>query len=492
MRDPLAAMRPRPLAISFAAVFVCIPSLPAVMVDLSKPVNAVADVEPSSAHYAALQGTRNESPAALRFVESSAFGAKPFSILKLNHVLALLAQPVSGQRELDFGNNLGTLAEPPVRASVITLVSTDQHWTGTATTAWNVGANWNNLTVPTSSDNAVFDGTFSNQPSVTLATSVGGLWMTGSVAQNVIISGSTLTMNGNTINGTSGLGILVDNSNAFKLTITAPLALGAAQTWRNNSGNLLTVGAGGVNTNGQALTIDGTGDATISGIISGSGTLTKAGAGTLTLSGANTYTGSTTISAGTLTAAATSGSALGSTSGITVNSGATLRLGASDQVNDSATITLAGGTFAKGNFSEGSPSSVGLGTLILTASGSHIDFGTGTVGVLNFASFNPGTNILLIDNWTGTANTVGNASTDRLIFHSDQLLNLADFSFTGYLPGATEFALGGGYFEIVPVSALPEPATYLAGLFAIGVIVHDAWRRFRSAKSNRINRRRPA
>jgi autotransporter-associated beta strand protein len=492
MRDPPAAMRSAPWAICFAAVFVCIPPVPAVMVELSKPVNAVADVEPNTAHYAALQGTRNTSPAALSFVESSAFGTKPVAILKLNQVLDLLAQRASRQREIDFGNNLGTFAEPPVSARDITLVSTDQHWTGTVTTTWNLDLNWNSQTVPTSADNAVFDTTFSNQPSVTVATSVGGLWMTGSVAQNVIISGATLTLNGNTINGTSGLGILVDNSNAFKLTITASLALAAAQTWRNNSGNLLTVGAGGVNTNGQALTIDGTGDTTISGIISGSGTLTKAGAGTLTLSDANTYTGSTTISAGTLIAAATSGSALGSTSGITVNSGATLRLGTSNQINDSATLTLAGGTFAKGNFSEGNASSIGLGTLILTASGSHIDFGTGTVGVLNFASFNPGTNILLIDNWAGTANTVGNASTDRLIFHSDQLLNLADFSFTGYLSGATEFALGGGYFEIVPVAALPEPATYLAGLFAIGVIVHDTWRRFRSAKSNRITKRRPA
>ena len=45
-------------------------------------------------------------------------------------------------------------------------------------------------------------------------------------------------------------------------------------------------------------------------------------------------------------------------------------------------MNLAGGTFAKGNFAEGSASSVGLRALTLTASGSRIHFGAGTVGVL--------------------------------------------------------------------------------------------------------------
>ena len=44
--------------------------------------------------------------------------------------------------------------------------------------------------------------------------------MTTGVGQNVTISGSTLTLQGNTINGTAGLGILVDNANAYTLTIS--------------------------------------------------------------------------------------------------------------------------------------------------------------------------------------------------------------------------------------------------------------------------------
>jgi fibronectin-binding autotransporter adhesin len=221
---------------------------------------------------------------------------------------------------------------------------------------------------------------------------------------------------------------------------------------------------------------------TLSGVSQdvGGRALSKTGSGTLLLTGAGSYTGATIVSGGTLTAAASSGSALGGTSAITVNSGGTLLLGASDQINNSASMTLAGGTFAKGNFSEGSTSSVGVGALTLSTSGSHIDFGTGSVGALTFASFATNGNSLVIDDWTGTANTVGSASTDRLVFDSDQSLNLASFSFTGYAPGATEFSLGGEFYEVVPLTAVPEPATYIGGALALGAIALHQRRRLRS------------
>src|SRR6266481_436419 len=121
------------------------------------------------------------------------------------------------------------------------LSATDRHWTGTTNTTWSTSTNWDTAPPGGSSDNAVFNSTFINQPNLAASTTVGGLWMTTGIGQNVTISGSTLTLQGNTINGTAGLGILIDNANAFTLTINAPLTLGAAQTWRNNSANLLTV-----------------------------------------------------------------------------------------------------------------------------------------------------------------------------------------------------------------------------------------------------------
>src|ERR1043166_657769 len=149
--------------------------------------------------------------------------------------------------------------------------------------------------------------------------------MTVNIGQNTTVSGSTLTLQGNTINGTAGLGILIDNANAFALTINAALKIAAAQTWRNNSNNLFTIGAGGVNTNGFGLTIDGSGNTTILGIVSGSGALTKSGIGTLTLNGANTYSGATMLAAGVLRIANAAG--LGTTaSGTTVRDRKSKRL----------------------------------------------------------------------------------------------------------------------------------------------------------------------
>ena len=72
----------------------------------------------------------------------------------------------------------------------------------------------------------------------------------------------------------------------------------------------------------------------LSGIISGAGSLTKQGAGLSTLSGSNTYSGGTTLSAGTLNIG--NGSALG-TGTLTINGGTLDQTGSS-----SGTINLSG------------------------------------------------------------------------------------------------------------------------------------------------------
>jgi len=100
-----------------------------------------------------------------------------------------------------------------------------------------------------------------------------------------------------------------------------------------------------------------------------------------------------------------------------------------------------------------------------------VDFGTDTVDVLSFASFASGANSLTIDNWTGTANAMGNASTDRLIFDTSQSSgNLSSFTFTGYAPGAVQFDLGNGFYEVTAVTPVPEPATYFAGALALAAV----------------------
>lgn len=118
------------------------------------------------------------------------------------------------------------------------------------------------------------------------------------------LSGSgTLTLGGtNTYTGPTSIG----NGCALVLNQTNAYA-GATSI---GSGGALTIGASGelaagaypgnIADSGGSFTYSSSAPQTLSGIISGSGTVTQNGPGTLTLSGLNTYTGATTISSGTL------------------------------------------------------------------------------------------------------------------------------------------------------------------------------------------------
>lgn len=109
---------------------------------------------------------------------------------------------------------------------------------------------------------------------------------------------------------------------------------------------------------------------TESGIISGTGGLTKSGIGTLILNRAETYSGATAINSGTLNLG-TTGSLLSSTN-VTVSSGGTLLLGGSNQLSQTASLNLNGGTLSMGGSSVRA-NSLAVGSLTLTAN-SVIDF----------------------------------------------------------------------------------------------------------------------
>ena len=284
---------------------------------------------------------------------------------------------------------------------------------------------------------------------------------------NISITGDAVIVSNRT---TSGAGV---THNLGTLTIGNQELTLAAGSGATNGTQALTFGATTLSGNATFNVTDGANasmEATLGSVGENTAgrSVIKTGSGTLTLAGAGTFTGNTTINGGTLIAAAGSGGALESTAGVAVNSTGTLRLGANDQIKNSTPMTLAGGTFAKGDFSQGSTSAPGVGALTLTATGSRLDFGSGTVGVLSFADFVPGVNTLTIDNWTGNANTLGSAATDRLIFNTSQSSSdLSSFSFIGYEAGATQFDLGNGFYEITPVTPVPEPATYVAGILAL-------------------------
>ncbi|MEY3481120.1 MAG: hypothetical protein RIQ71_1895, partial [Verrucomicrobiota bacterium] len=131
------------------------------------------------------------------------------------------------------------------------------------------------------------------------------------------------------------------------------------------------------------LTAVSGGQATFSGVISGAGSVTKTGSGTVTLAGsaANTFSGATTVSAGTLELASTTASSLGSTASVSVASGATLLVSQANQVNNSASVSLTGGTIRTA-----SGVSEVFGNLSVT-SASFLDFGTTSYANANSISF---------------------------------------------------------------------------------------------------------
>ncbi|MEZ2409005.1 autotransporter domain-containing protein, partial [Bosea sp. RCC_152_1] len=121
--------------------------------------------------------------------------------------------------------------------------------------------------------------------------------------------------------------------------------------------------SGAIAAGGNALSLEGAGNGTIGGVISGSGTVTKSGTGTFTLSGANTYTGGTTISGGTLQLGA--GGTSGSIIGDVVNNG-TLAFSRADAVTFSGTIAGAGAVqqLGPGSLTLAGMNSYGGGTVI--------------------------------------------------------------------------------------------------------------------------------
>ena len=324
---------------------------------------------------------------------------------------------------------------------------------------------------------------------------------------------SSILANGNNAVVKSGAGTLtlagVNTYSAGTYINEGTLQIGASERLLNTGGITVrggtfdlqnfteTVGpvllqSGAINGSG-AGTLIGTSYDTWSGsasaILAGTASLTKNTGGTVTLTGANTYTGTTTINDGTLVAASTAGGALAGTTAIMVAGDGNLALGASNQINDAASVTLAGGTLSKGDFSEGTSTSVGAGTLSLAAEGSHIDFGTGAAGTLAFAIFNPGSFSLIIDNWTGTAGAIGNDSTDRLIFAADPTANLANFIFSGYGTGAVALLLDGGFYEVTPGSLTPVPEinpAFVASAACVGFAL------FFHSRAVRARRRRDA
>ena len=140
---------------------------------------------------------------------------------------------------------------------------------------------------------------------LTGATATGGIVFNtaGTVAINGGINSGVrlLTIGGNGITLNAGSGAVSFNG---KLAF----ALGANQEWKNLSSNTLNLANAGnsINLNSNILTISGSGNTSLTGTITGAGSIVKsvsvntAGEGALTFSGSNMFSGGVTLKSGTI------------------------------------------------------------------------------------------------------------------------------------------------------------------------------------------------
>ena len=203
---------------------------------------------------------------------------------------------------------------------------------------------------------------------------------------------------------------------------------------------------------------------TESGIISGTGGLTKSGVGSLILNRAETYSGTTAINSGSLSLG-TTGSLLSSTN-MTVSSGGTLLLGGSNQLSQTATLNLNGGTVSMGDSSVRG-TSLAVGTLTLTTN-SVIDFSSlggassFTVGSIKGLS---ATSILSVYNYDPSRNVTRLFDSAGSSDFSPALL--VDIKFYS---GAGSGFLGVAGFSGNEIMPVPEPSVVFA-LMACGALV---------------------
>lgn len=214
---------------------------------------------------------------------------------------------------------------------------------------------------------------------------------------------------------------------------------------------------------------------TFSGLISGSGTLTKTGSGLWILNGANTYTGSTTVASGAMTVMGSI-----SSSSITVRNGATLTLTG----NTSGSLILdAGATVALNGTVSGSLNSSGFihgkgtvnGTVLLSGE-SEVQPGYLALGTITFggsASIRQ-TAKLTMQVKGGVNNSCDVISVGSTLNLSGGTLNLVSYGGTfaeGNSYQIIKAASISGAFEKIEVPVLPDTLAWnVDELYTSGII----------------------
>ncbi len=229
------------------------------------------------------------------------------------------------------------------------------------------------LTTGANAASTLYDGVISGAGGlIKIGTGTFSLTGTNTYQGGSTIAGGTLNIQTDGNLGDSSGGLFFSNNAILQTSATIV------------SNRLLTLGNGGgrIDTNGF--------NSTFSGVIGGSGGLTKVGTGILTVSGTNTYSGSTVINGGVLRAGGPAGLPNGTAITLSNVSGALLDL----HGFDASIGSLAGGGAAGGNVALGT-GTVTIGTDntsttyagTISGAGSLLKTGTGTLGLSGVNAF---------------------------------------------------------------------------------------------------------
>ena len=260
------------------------------------------------------------------------------------------------------------------------------------------------------------------------SSAVGVLGFNVSGVGTATLSSGTWANSGNLYVGLDGTGTL--NLNGGLVSVAGTLSTGTSGTINLNAGGTLQIGVGGTTgvlgvstlTNNGTLIFNRSDASTYSGIISGTGAVTKQGAGMLTFDGANSYSGGTKILSGAVSVV-TGGSidqpnanmivgqsggdsgSLNVTGGLVNNSRSYLGYDA----GSNGTATVSSGTWANsGEFYVGYGGTGVLaisGSGVVTNSNAYVGYEAGSVGTATVSS---GT-------WANSGNlTVGDSGTGTL------------------------------------------------------------------------------
>jgi fibronectin-binding autotransporter adhesin len=369
----------------------------------------------------------------------------------------------------------------------------------------------------------------------------GGIGSTGGTS-NISINGGTLGLGVGNLTRALGTGasqIQLNNTAGFA-AFTADRTVnfggaGATVTWGSGgfnpstlilshstaTNNLIISNPINLGTDARTVQVENgaaTIDSQLSGVLSGTGSLTKTGAGTLSLSGISTFTGGTTISAGILDITG-GGGASGTLRGtVNVGSGATFRLSVNDATGYNtgadrvSVINLNGGTLnvnTTANQTLGSAVVNMTGGTVSGIASSNLDFFGGSSGLNSLASSTGSTisgvklnlrqtgglvitvadgsaasdlsissvisntsgfannnltkagagNLVLSGTNTFSTGTIINGGTLTLDFSTNNTTKLSDTAALTFGPGSTTLSLSGGsHTEIVASTTLSAGA----------------------------------